>query len=155
MRERAAGPLWASLAVWIAVNSVNLLQTAGFLSRLYTGDMAMNHALGYGIMALAVPVAAALVGFVRARAGWLAWAGPALFLAFVGLMVAVDYASPVPFRSPARPAILIPYLGLFFGSILLMGLPMFSIARRLWAGTVATSVLLLGSMIVCVCAEGA
>ena len=35
---------------------------------------------------------------------------------------------------------------LFFGSILLMGLPMFRMDRRLWLVTVATTVLLLSSM---------
>jgi hypothetical protein len=40
----------------------------------------------------------------------------------------------------------VPYLLLFFGAILLMGLPMFSMDRRLWLVTVATTVLLLGAM---------
>jgi hypothetical protein len=63
-------------------------------------------------------------------------------------MIVVDYMWPVEFRSPARPGILVPYLVLFFGSILLMGLPMFRLNRNLWLVTVATSVLLLGSMAV-------
>ena len=73
--------------------------------------------------------------------------GPALFLVFVAFSIAVDYAWPVEFRSPVRPEILVPYLLLFFGSILLMGLPMFRLDRRLWLVTVATTVLLLGSMV--------
>jgi hypothetical protein len=40
----------------------------------------------------------------------------------------------------------VPYLVLFFGAILLMGLPMFRMNRRFWLVTVATAVLLLGSM---------
>ena len=50
------------------------------------------------------------------------------------------------FRSPMRYSILVPYLVLFFGAILLMGLPMFRLDRRLWLVTVATTVLLLGLM---------
>ena len=61
-------------------------------------------------------------------------------------MVVVDYAWPVEFRSPVRIEILVPYLVLFFGAILLMGLPMYSLDRRLWLVTVATTVLLLGAM---------
>jgi hypothetical protein len=57
-----------------------------------------------------------------------------------------DYWWPVEFRQPARPEILIPYLLLFFGSILLMGLSMYRVNRRLWLVTVATSVLMLASM---------
>jgi hypothetical protein len=73
--------------------------------------------------------------------------GPAAFLAFVALMVVVDYAWPVEFRSPIRRGILVPYLLLFFGAILWMGPPMFRVDRRLWLVTLATTVALLGSMI--------
>jgi hypothetical protein len=108
--------------------------------------MAINHLLGYGIVALALPAGVALVAFWRARAGWLQWAGPATYLVFISLMVGVEYVWRVEFRSPARPAILVPYLALFFGAILLMGLPMFRANRALWLVTVATTALLLGSM---------
>jgi len=146
--QTSVAPRWAALTVWGVVNAVNVLQAAGFLSRVRTGSMAINHLLGYVMIALAVPSALALVAFVRARAGWLQWIGSMVFLAFIVLMAVVDYMWPVEFRSPARPGILVPYLVLFFGSILLMGLPMFRLNRNLWLVTVATSVLLLGSMAV-------
>ncbi len=44
-------------------------------------------------------------------------------------MVVVDFAWPVEFRSPMCYSILVPYLLLFFGAILLMGLPMFRLNR--------------------------
>lgn len=140
-------PWWAALTVWVVVNAVNVLQTAGFLSRVVTGNLALNHALGFGIMALAIPAAAALIAFVLAGTGWRQALGPAVFLAFVALMIAVEDLWPVEFRSPPRASILAPYLTLFFGSILLMGVPMFRMDRRLWLVTVVTTVLLLGSMI--------
>lgn len=139
-------PWWAALTAWGVVNAVNVLQAAGFLSRAATSSRATNHILGYGMMALAVPAIMALVAFVRAQAGWRQWIGPAVYLAFVALSVVVDYAWPVEFRSPARYSILAPYLLLFFGAILLMGLPMFKMDRRLWLVTAATTVLLLGAM---------
>jgi hypothetical protein len=139
-------PWWAALTVWGVVNAVNLLQAAGFLSRVCTGNRAVNHLLGYLIVALAAPAAVALVAFLRAGAGWRQWVGPAVYLAFVALSVAVEYVWPVEFRSPVRASILVPYLLLFFGAILLMGLPMFHMDRRLWLVTVATTVLLLASM---------
>lgn len=49
-------------------------------------------------------------------------------------------------RDPRRHGILVPYLVLFLGAILLMGLPMFRVNRELWLVTVATTVFLLGSM---------
>lgn len=153
-------PWWAALTVWGVVNAVNLLQTAGFLSRVSTGSLAVNHLLGYGMIALAVPAGIALFAFRRARADprtsgagprtsgadWRQWVGLVVYLAFTVFSLVVDYIWPVEFRSPARPAILAPYLTLFFGAILLMGLPMFRMNRRLWLVTVVTSILLLGSM---------
>jgi hypothetical protein len=108
--------------------------------------MATNHFLGFFILALAVPAVVGLVAFLRTKAGLLNVIGPAVFLAFVALMTVVDYVRPVEFRSPMRGSILVPYLLLFFGSILLMGLPMFRLNRQLWLVTVATTVLLLGAM---------
>ena len=145
--QTSVDPWWAALTVWGVVNAVNVLQAAGFLSRVRTGSMAINHFLGYVIVALAIPATLALVAFWRARAGWLHWVGPAVYLAFVVLMVVVEYIWRVEFRSPMRYGILVPYLLLFFGSILLMGLPMFRLDRRLWLATVTTTVLLLGSMV--------
>jgi len=144
--QTGVDPWWAALTVWGVVNATNVLQAVGFLSRVRTRSMAINHLLGYAIIALALPAAAALVAFARAQAGWLHWSGPAAYLAFVALEVVVDYLRPVEFRSPPRPAILVPYLLLFFGAILLMGLPMFRLDRRLWLVTVATTALLLASM---------
>jgi len=146
--QTSVDPWWAALTVWGIVNAVNVLQAAGFLSRVRTGSMTINHLLGYVIVALAVPATLALVAFWHARAGWLHLVGPAVYLAFVALMVAVEYIWSVEFRSPMRYDILVPYLLLFFGSILLMGLPMFRLDRRLWLVTVATTVLLLGSMVI-------
>ena len=142
------GPWWAVLTVWAVVNAVNVLQSAGFLSRIPTGSMATNSLLGHVMIVLAAPAGLALIAFVRARAGWQLWIGPAVYIAFIALMIVVDYVSPVEFRSPARYGILVPYLVLFFGFILLMGIPMFRINRGLWIVTVASTVLLLGSMLV-------
>ena len=144
--QTSVDPWWAALSVWAVVNAVNVLQSLGFLSRVCTGNMAINHSLGYVIVALALPSIVALIAFVRKGADWLHWVGPAVFLVFIALMIAVDYAWPVEFRSPRRYGILVPYLALFFGSILLMGLPMFRLNRHLWLVTVATSTLLLGTM---------
>jgi hypothetical protein len=113
-------PWWAAITVWGIVNAVNVLQAAGFLSRVYTGSRTINHILGYAIVTLAIPAALALVAFVRARAGWRLWIGLGVFLVFIALMVVVDYVLGVEFRSPMRYDILVPYLMLFFGSILLM-----------------------------------
>jgi hypothetical protein len=142
------GPLWAALTVWAVVNAVCVLQGVGFLSRIPTASMAVNHTLGFMIAALGVPAAAALVALVRAGSGWLYWTGSAVYLAFVALMIVVEYVASIEFRSPPLYGILVPYLALFFGSILLMGLPMFRLNRALWLVTVVSAVFLLGSMLI-------
>jgi len=144
--QMKADPWWAALTVWGVGNAVNVLQAAGFLSRVRTGSMAINHILGYVIAALAVPAIVALAAFWRVGANWLQWIGPLVYVIFVALMIAVEYLWPVEFRSPARYGILVPYLLLFFGAILLMGLPMFRMDRQLWLVTVMTTILLLGAM---------
>lgn len=137
-------PRWAALTTWVVVNLVNLAQSVGFASRR-SHAMVVNHLLGAVIAMLAVPATVALVGYARAGSPW--WLGPAVFDLFVGFMLVVDYLWPVEFRRPAKPAILVPYLLLFFGSILVMGISMFELNRGLWLVTVATSVTLLGTMV--------
>jgi len=137
--------LAAATVVWIVVNAVNLLQAAGFATRPVAPEV--NPALGLVIALLALPATWALVVLVRVRAGWLACVGPVAFDGFVIVLLGVDHLFRVEWRSPLVPAIAVPYLGLFFGSIFLMGLPMLRIDPRRWLVTVGTTVLLLVSML--------
>lgn len=151
--RRALGEegLRAAAVVWLVVNAVNLLQTIGFLTRPFAPGV--NPALGLVIAVLAVPATWALSVFLRLGAGSLLVAGPIAFDAFVLLMLAVDHVWRIEWRDPVVPAVQVPYLTLFFGSIFLMGLPMVRLDRRRWLVTVATTVALLGSMLVAM-AEG-
>lgn len=141
--EPEQGPWWAALTTWVVVNTVNVAQAVGFASRSSHG-MAVNEVLGLVIAVLAIPATVAPVGFARAGNPW--WIGPAVFDAFVVLMLIVEDWLALEFRTPPRPEILIPYLLLFFGSILLMGIPMYTLNRRLWLVTVATATALLITM---------
>jgi hypothetical protein len=133
------------MTVWGVVNAVNVLQTVGFATRPVAPEV--NEVAGWVMVVLAIPATAALVGFVRAGSGWRLIVGPTVYDLFIGFMLVVEDWLAIEFRDPRRPAILIPYLVLFFGSIVLMGAPMLRINKRLWAVTAATSVLLLGSML--------
>jgi hypothetical protein len=132
-------------AVWLVVNAVNVLQSIGFASRPFAPEV--NPALGLVIAALAIPATWALAILVRERSGWRFVAGPVAFDGFVVLMLFVDHLLDVEWRDPFLPAIGVPYLLLFFGSIFLMGMPMYRIDRRRWLVTLATTVLLLASML--------
>lgn len=135
---------WATVTVWLVVNLVNALQSIGFVLRPSRG-MGPNRRIGLVIAALAVPAGAALVQLIRQ--GSAQWVGPAVFVTFVILMLVVDYWRPIEFRAPPLSSVLVPYLVLFFGGIVAMGAPMFWLDRGLWAVTVATSVLLVTSMV--------
>ena len=141
----ATSPRWAVLTVWAVVNAVNVLQSVGFVTRPTAPEV--NRVAGVVMAALAIPATAALVAFVQHRSGWRLVAGPLVYDAFIVLMLVVDYWIAVEFRSPQRAEILVPYLALFFGSIVLMGVPMFRIDRRLWAVTALTTVALITSMV--------
>ncbi len=107
---------------------MSITQVVGFATRASHG-MVVNQALGILIALLAIPATVVLIGDARAGSPW--WIGLAVFDALVVLMVVVDNWWPVESRQPARPVILIPYLLIFFGSILLMGLSMYRVNRRL------------------------
>ena len=137
--------LQAATVVWLVVNAVCVLQAIGYATRPFAPEV--NPALGLVIAMLAVPAAWALAVFVRSGAGWRHVVGPLAFLAFVALMLVVDYVADVEWRDPVVPAILVPYVTLFFASIVLMGAPMFRIDRRRWLVTVATATLLVVAMV--------
>jgi hypothetical protein len=131
--------------VWLVVNAVNLLQALGFATRPLAPGV--NPVLGVAISALALPATWALVRFIRNERGLDLVAGPLVFDLFVGFHVLVEYILRVSWRDPVVPEVQVPYLGLFFGAIFLMGVPMFRIDRRRWLVTVTTTVLLLIAMV--------
>lgn len=136
--------LRAMTVIWLVVNGVNVLQAIGFATRPTAPEV--NPALGLVIAALAIPATWALLVLVRSGAPRLLLAGPIAFDAFVILMLAVDHVLAIEWRDPVLPAVQIPYLTLFFGSILLMGAPMLRIDPRRWLVTVVTALALLAAM---------
>jgi hypothetical protein len=136
---------WAISAIWVVVNAVNVLQAIGFATRPFAPWV--NPALGLIISACAIPATLALVRLIRLRSGPLLVAGPLVFVLFVAFHVLVEDVFHISWREPVVVEIQVPYLMLFFGSIFLMGLPMFWIDRRRWVVTVLTTSLLLAAMV--------
>ena len=87
----------------------------GSFRRCVLAARRFHYILGYVIIALAVPVTLALVAFWRATAALLQLVDPAVYQAFVALMVVVEYIWSVEFQSPMRYDVLVPFLLLFFG----------------------------------------
>lgn len=116
-------------------------QTVGFMSR--TSGQSIQSVAGVIIMALVLP--AVWVLWADRGAGIAGWnhIGPALFVGFCALSLYVDYIPGVEFRAPVNAAVLVPYLILFYGSILFMGLRLFPVSRPLWATTATAATALL------------
>ena len=102
--------------------------------------------MGVVIMAMAVPAGVAVARDLASGRPLWKWAGAAVFVVFAVVELLVDYVLDVEFRRPARPAILAPYLLLFFGSIVLMGIRMYPVSKPLWGITALTAVGLVTAM---------
>ncbi len=83
--------------MWAVVNAVCLLQAAGFLSRVRTGNRAVNHVLACAIVALALPASVAVVALVlpySPLAGLLGFAAlPPVYLLAIAAIVAAYVVS--------------------------------------------------------------
>lgn len=135
----------ADVLLFAVVNVACIAQAIGFFSRPHNPDW--NRGLGVLIMTMAIPAAASALLLVRGGRGWW-WLAPASFVAFAAFGLAVDYVLGIPFRQPRQPAILIPYLTLFYGSILAMGLALLPVSRVLWAITGGSAALLVVATVV-------
>jgi hypothetical protein len=129
----------SDVLVFTVVTVVCIAQSIGFFSRPH--NPAWNRGLGVLILCMAVPAAAAAVLTARSGGRW--WLAPASFVAFAAFALIVDYIMGVPFRQPPQPAVLVPYLMLFYGSILAMGLYLLPVSRVLWAIAGGTAALLI------------
>lgn len=134
----------ADTLVFLVVNVTAVAQTIGFLSR--PSGPAVQSAMGVVIMLMAVPAAAALL-LDRSTANVVRYAGIVMFVAFALMELVVDYILDVEFRDPRDAAVLIPYLVLFYGSILLMGLSLFRVSLVLWGVTAVTCAALLAATV--------
>lgn len=133
----------ADVLVFLVVTVVCIAQSIGFFSRPHNPDW--NRGLGVLILCMAVPAVAAAVLTARGRGWW--WVAPASFAVFAVFALIVDYVVGVQFRQPPQPVVLVPYLTLFYGSILAMGLYLLPVSRTLWAITGSAAALLIAATI--------
>ncbi len=141
----AKNPFTTEIILWGVVNIVNIAQSIGFFSR--TGGGGIQSMVGILVMILAVPAGVVIWRDVTTGEPLWKWIGALVFILFAVVELFVDYILKVEFRQPPRTSILAPYLILFFGSILLMGIRMYPVSKPLWGVTALTAVLLIASML--------
>ncbi len=128
-------------ALRLAAGAAILFQTV-LLVHFAVRRWAMPVALRWGwiVYALSIPVAALSVLLRRWGLAWPLWAGGLLYLVWSVLGYTVEYVLRIPWRSPPRWPILVPYLLLYLATAMFYWWPFAAVSRRLW--------LLLGALFV-------
>ena len=103
---------------FIIINIFNLTVFLLFVSRVKKPKL--SRGIGLFNIALGIPVfIIALFNFILLRDWWY-WVYPFLLIAFILFSLIVDYIKKIEFRNPRKLSILIPFLLLFYISIILM-----------------------------------
>lgn len=102
----------------LLANTINLVTTGLFLSRLYAPKA--SNALGIVTLSTAVPAAGLIAYNIHRKRPVVESIGPALWIAFAGMDLTLDYITKTNFRKPPRWGILGPFLALFYGSTITM-----------------------------------
>jgi len=126
MNALVLSPKYLDLAVVIIANLLNLILSAIFLNRVL-GRPAWEHALGYGTIAMILPLAAIAISNALRGRSWAFWVLPLVMVAYLVLEYVLDYALKLDFRHSALlgPYLLTFYLGQFalIGYAFLVGRP--------------------------------
>lgn len=101
------------LGVFVVANVINLLLVVIFLARAgaMTRETPVERIAGLVVVAMALPLAAAVVANALARRGGWFWGLPLVTLVYLIVEFVLDYALRMDFRSTG---LLVPYLILFY-----------------------------------------
>lgn len=89
--------------------------------------------LGWIVYALSVPAAVISVILLLGGKPWSFWLGGFLFLVYGAYGTWVDYVTEIPWRKPARPSILFPYVSLYLATVMFYWWPLGLLSREMWA----------------------
>ena len=89
-----------------------------FISRVKKPGL--ERSLGILYMVLGIPTLVFVIINIYLQREWWFWVFPVIFLIFLGFEFIVDYVKKVQFRNPRNVRILVPYLILYYVSIILM-----------------------------------
>jgi hypothetical protein len=119
------------LGIFILAVLINVLSTFLFLGRIYWPAQTRvlgAITIGMGVPTFALGLAAALQGY---ELGY--WLFPMLYSAFAVFALIVDYILDIEFRQPRRLGILIPFLLLYFISLIGMWGMLWNLGIVFWA----------------------
>lgn len=103
---------------FIVINIFNLSVFGLFLSRVKKPGV--SNKIGIFSLSLGIPtLIIAIINLLILRE-WYYWFFPLLLVGFILFSLIVDYIKKIEFRNPRKKSILIPFLILFYVSIILM-----------------------------------
>jgi len=106
------------LMEFVITNMFNLSVFALFLSRVKKPEVSKK--IGIFSLLLGIPtLTIAIINLILQREWWY-WFFPLLLVGFILFCLIVDYIKKIEFRNPRKKSILIPFLLLFYVSIILM-----------------------------------
>ncbi|MFX1418166.1 MAG: hypothetical protein ACFE9N_04505 [Promethearchaeota archaeon] len=106
------------LALFFVINSANIIISVIFISRVKKPGF--EHILGIFYILLSIPtIIITIINIIFQREWWF-WIFPLLFLIFIIFEFIIDYVKKIEFRNPRNKKILVPYLILYYISIILM-----------------------------------
>lgn len=110
--------LLLDLIEFFIINLFNLSVFALFLSRVRKPELSKK----IGIFSIVLGIPSLMVAIINAylQREWWYWIFPLLFVGFLLFTLVVDYIIKIEFRNPKKLSILVPFLILFYVSIILM-----------------------------------
>ena len=106
------------LIQFIVINCANILISIIFISRVKKKEL--EHILGILYIILGAPTLLLTIFNIHFQREWWIWIFQLLFVFFIIFELIVDYVKKIEFRNPRNKRILIPYLILYFVSIILI-----------------------------------
>ena len=106
------------LILFLIINCANILISLIFISRVKKTALEKIFSILYII--LSIPTFIIKIFNIVFMREWWFWVFPLLFLGFLVFEITVDYIKKIEFRKPRNVKILVPYLILYYMSIILM-----------------------------------
>ena len=87
---------------------------------------------GWLVYALCIPAFIISIILLRGGKSWSFWLGGFLFLLYAAFGYWVDYIAKIPFRSPLRLPVMIPYVTLYLATVMFYWWPLWRLSSPLW-----------------------